>query len=498
MFLTQLEKYKINLIHKKRQPENFVEIIKDDSAFLGFSAKIIGKYSDFTLKPKESVVVDFSTHYVGYLHYSAVHIDRIQDAPFKLKFTFGETVRELIEPEKYDGKLSASWIQQEESSMVFLPSEKTLERRYAFRYLKIERIDDIDNTVKIRDLYLDSVTSADEKNVKELKIDGILKDIDRVAVKTLMECEQTVFEDGPKRDRRLWVGDLRLQCLADYMTFKNYDLIKRCLYLCAEYRIAGKIIAPCLFENSPPHIDEWWFPDYALFYISTLYDYMLYGDTDLTVIADLYPVAYEQMLAVKPKLHKETKTADNLFFIDWCPKLDSNVARFGIYLYATRQLKAITEFLNKETNVIDAEIAETEKVLKSLFNKDILQFEDVNNQKSWANQVWGVLSGVLDKETAKKVLAETERLDPEYKMGTPYMVSYYIEALLYAGDIEKAKEVIKKYWGEMLSTGLDCFPEYLITAPERSFLYNEISNSYCHAWSATPAYFIRKIYDISK
>ena len=150
-------------------------------------------------------------------------------------------------------------------------------------------------------------------------------------------------------------------------------------------------------------------------------------------------------------------------------------------------------YLNEDTFVIDTEIAETEKVLNSLFNENSLQFEDVNNQKSWANQVWGVLSGILDKETAKKVLAETEKIDPEYKMGTPYMVSYYIEALLYAGDIKKAEKVIKKYWGEMLSTGLDCFPEYLITAPARSFLYNEISNSYCHAWSATPAYFIRKI-----
>lgn len=29
-----------------------------------------------------------------------------------------------------------------------------------------------------------------------------------------MDCMQSVFEDGPKRDRRLWLGDLRLQALA--------------------------------------------------------------------------------------------------------------------------------------------------------------------------------------------------------------------------------------------------------------------------------------------
>ena len=493
MFSTQLEKYKINLIHKKRQPENFIEIVKNESAFLGYSSKIYGKYCDFTLKPDESVIIDFGTHFVGYLHYCANHIDRIQDAPLKLKFTFGETVRELVEPEKYDGKLSKSWLQIEEDSMAFLPDEKMLQRRYAFRFLKIQRIDDIDNIVKISDLYVDSVTSAKEENLKNIQVEGFLKEIDRVAVKTLMECEQTVFEDGPKRDRRLWVGDLRLQCLADYMTFKNYDLIKKCLYLCAQHRIDDKIVAPCIFENSPPHIDKWWFGDYSLFFISTLYDYMIYGDNDLKVLEDLYPVAYEQMISVKPLLHHETKKSDNMFFIDWCPNLDSNVARFSIYLYAIRQLKAIAEFLNKPTDYISVEISKMEKVLKSLFNELTLQFDDVNGQNSWASQVWGVLSGILDKETAKKVLDETEKLDPQYKMGTPYMVSYYIEALMYVQNTEKAIEVIKKYWGEMLETGLDCFPEYLITAQDRSFLYNEISNSYCHAWSAIPAYFIRKI-----
>ncbi|WP_309121157.1 hypothetical protein [Paenibacillus sp.] len=33
--------------------------------------------------------------------------------------------------------------------------------------------------------------------------------MDRIAVKTLQDCMQTVYEDGPKRDRRLWIGDLR-------------------------------------------------------------------------------------------------------------------------------------------------------------------------------------------------------------------------------------------------------------------------------------------------
>ena len=495
MFTDKANEFKIKMYHNICKPENVVEIFRDNSAFLGFSAKKISCYQDgFTLKPGESIILDFGTHLVRYLHYEATHIDRIQDAPLKLKFTLGETVRELYEPEKYDGELSKSWLQIEEYSMPFLPAEKTFERRFAFRYLKIERIDNIPNSVAISNLSCDSVTSADVNNFKPLDIgDKLLENIDKTAAKTLMDCEQEVFEDGPKRDRRLWIGDLRLQALADYKTFNNINLIKKCLYLFAGHRINGKIVAPCIFEKSPPHIDGWYFRDYSLFFISTLYDYMVYGDNDEALIKELYPVAYEQMAVVRPCLDKVSKTVKGTFFVDWCPGLESNVAKYGIYLYAVKQLKQIAVHIGENTDEINEEISSVTEVMREFYNDELLQFIDVNGQESWASQVWGVLSGVLDNNTASKVLEKTELLDPEYKMGTPYMISYYLEALESVGNTEKVIEVIKRYWGEMLSTGLDCFPEYLITAPKRSQFYNEITNSYCHAWSATPTYFIRKI-----
>ena len=88
-------------------------------------------------------------------------------------------------------------------------------------------------------------------------------------------CEQDVFEDSPKRDRRLWLGDLRVQALTDYKTFKNYDLIKRSLYLLASCRTDSKMVSSCFFAESPPYIDdepEEIFIDYCLFFISCLYD----------------------------------------------------------------------------------------------------------------------------------------------------------------------------------------------------------------------------------
>ena len=68
-------------------------------------------------------------------------------------------------------------------------------------------------------------------------------------MRTLSECMQKEFEDGPKRDRRLWIGDLRLQALANAATFKDYSLVKRCLYLFAACADAEGRVPACLFTE---------------------------------------------------------------------------------------------------------------------------------------------------------------------------------------------------------------------------------------------------------
>ena len=58
---------------------------------------------------------------------------------------------------------------------------------------------------------------------------------------------------------------------------------------------------------------------------------------------------------------------------------------------------------------------------------------------------------------------------------------------------EKALQVLKDYWGGMINEGADTFWElYDPKDPEASPYGGSIVNSYCHAWSCTPAYIIEK------
>ena len=52
---------------------------------------------------------------------------------------------------------------------------------------------------------------------------------------------------------------------------------------------------------------------------------------------------------------------------------------------------------------------------------------------------------------------------------------------------------MKGYWGEMVRDGADTF--YELYDPEDRYASpygSRIVNSFCHAWSSTPSYFIRK------
>ncbi len=74
------------------------------------------------------------------------------------------------------------------------------------------------------------------------------------------------------------------------------------------------------------------------------------------------------------------------------------------------------------------------------------------------------------------------------------MHHYYIAALLRAGLRQKALLHMRDYWGSMMEAGADTFWEAWDPAHPEDSPYGEggvVINSYCHAWSCTPTYFIR-------
>lgn len=105
-----------------------------------------------------------------------------------------------------------------------------------------------------------------------------------------------------------------------------------------------------------------------------------------------------------------------------------------------------------------------------------------------------VLADVPGREESWKLLLHMAETGSELPMITPYMYHYYVEALLHCGMKDEAVNVIRNYLGGMVNEGADTFWElYNPANPDESPYGSVMLNSFCHAWSCTPSYLLRKL-----
>lgn len=457
------------------------------------------------LNKGEEIVLDFGNHQVGYLNLQLDYEGSHPDAPVWLRIHFAEQPIELFENAKdYHGWISSSWIEEEQIHVDIIPSELKLNRRYAFRYVKIEVLDISSKfSLVVKDAVCTAVSSADDSQLPEYKTNNALhKRLDQIACRTLHNCMQTVFEDGPKRDRRLWLGDLRMQALANYETYQNNDMVKACLYLFAALPMENGQMGACIFLEPTPEVDDTVMFDYSLFYIATLRDY--YKQTeDLETLKNLWPTALSQLYIAEEKIGEKGVVADSdalgWCFVDWNLDLNKQASAHGIYLYALLAAIELAGYLHEDEEQKKLmEVYEHAKKdgIKCFWDEDLECFvSGEQKQVSMASQIWMILGGAIEGEDAKTLLERMENVKDKVDMVTPYMYHNYIDALMKLEEKDKALKKIEEYWGGMEALGADTFWElYNPSNPEESPYGGTIVNSYCHAWSCAPAYFLRKFF----
>ena len=460
-----------------------------------------GDYSLGTpLARGDTVTFDFGTHLVGYVALCFGFQGFHPDAPAWLQLRFAEREYELQEDiDSYKGTISKSWIQTEQLHVDVIPSRMELPRRYAFRYLQLKVLDTSARfRLTIDDIVCTAVTSADDAGLLPYEAEPRLKALDAAACLTLRECMQDVFEDGPKRDRRLWMGDLRMQALANYETYRNYDLVKRCLYLFAGDTLEGGLVGGCLFTAPEVRVDYSIMFDYPLFFIPTLLDYYkASGDSD--TLRELAPTAFRQLELLEKCFDSDDLAMDTDIlgwcFVDWADGLNKQASAQGIYLYCLKAATEMAEILEEEVlaETFRDRYARRKAAAELLWDEDSgFYISGSGRQVSWASQVWMTLGGAEHADAA--LLARLKGTDA-VRMVTPYMYHNYVDALLTAGAREEAFRCLTEYWGGMLDQGADTFWElYDPENPDVSPYGGTIINSYCHAWSCAPAYFLRKYF----
>src|SRR6478735_1077673 len=500
------------LIETVKSPVSLVTIVKDENAFQKWKAiksNPVDSLYNNSFKKQSGVVADFGEHLTGYFTFSVEDMGRAMDAPLRIKFTFGEVPSELATPfDPYPGGLSRAWLQDEIITVSDVPSTITISRRLAFRYVKMELLgSSVYSDFRISNISFKASTSVNTTPAALAASTGkMIADIDRIGLTTLKECMQTVYEDGPKRDRRLWIGDLYLDSLANMYSFKNYELTKHCLYLLAGLSYDNGVAPSNVFERPKPHPQINPLFDYALIYDVAVKEYVqATGDKETAL--DLWPLVKKQLeipkkyIGADGMLDYEKANKEWWLFFDWRNGLNKQAALQGVVIWAYKNTYELAKMIGKENEVAElpALIKKmTEATHKNLYDNTSGVFvSGKDKQVSYASQAWMVLSGVATKAEGAKALRQLPVMQNVVYPGAPYLYHYVIEAMIQCGMKKEARDLMVNYWGDMVVKGADTFWE--VYDPKDDFLspYNFFPvNSYCHAWSCTPVYFIRKYPEI--
>lgn len=512
-WLQKAEASKPVLNKTTHHPVREVKIVADANAFQGFKAVEDGDINDLyskSFKKKKEVIVDFGKHLVGNVSFKIKDIGPMQDAVLRFKVTFGEIPSDLGLPvEPYTGSLSRGWMQDFQCDVSY-DGCYTFNRRITARYMKIEAV----GTSIYSDFCFDNITFEATTSAGKSKAQlasttpQIFKDIARVSENTLKDCMQGVFEDGPKRDQRLWMGDLYLEALANTASFKEYNVTKRCLYLLAGLANPDNgLLYSNMVEYPKPHAQQTFFVDYALSYILTLNDYLkATGDTETA--RDLWPVVKNQINTILAnaidKNHLYANTGYqykgmmvSIVFFDWAPvTLDNHAAIQGLLAHSIDCAYNIAKVIGKTDDV--KAYPETAKQLRKAGYKAYwdakkqIVVSGKERQESYTATSWAVLGNLIKGKEAQKAIRNVMQSNTAIKPGTPYANHFLVAAMLHCGMNSEAKKYVEDYWGGMVRLGADTFWEYYVPDNHLFSSYNgyTLLNSYCHAWSCTPIYFI--------
>lgn len=511
-WLQKAQQTQPQLVETVRHPLTLVTVQKDTTAFQHW--KVVKAYPVDSLykvsfKKQSGAIADFGEHMTGYFTFSLDEAGSVPDAPVRIRFTFAEVPAELATPfDPYPGGLSRAWLQDEVVTVSDIPATITIPRRVAFRYVKMELVGGTTYPdFRISNISCKATTSAGAMPPSlPASTNKMISAIDRIGLATLKECMQTVYEDGPKRDRRLWIGDLYLESLANMYSFKNYELTKHCLYLIAGLSYTNGVAASNIFERPKPHPQINPLFDYALIYNVAVKEYVQATGDKATAI-DLWPLIKQQLeipkkyLQTNGMLDYKTGAKEWWLFFDWRDGLDKQAALQGVVIWAYKNTYELAKMIGKEKELeeIPALITKMTKAAHTnLYDASAGVFlSGDNKQVSYASQAWMILSGVASKAEGAKAILKLPVISNVVYPGAPYLNHYVIEAMIQCDLKKEAKALVMEYWGGMVNKGADTFWE--VYDPKDDFLspYNFFPvNSYCHAWSCTPVYFIRKYPEI--
>ena len=356
--------------------------------------------------------------------------------------------------------------------------------KMGFRYMQVDIHNEFSEPLKIYSIGLNFSTYPVEYRGAFNSSDELLNQIWRVGRYTLQLCMQDAYVDCLFREQALWMGDARVEALVNYYAFGDTKLIARSLRLIGQSQLPEGITSALWPTRWPNQIS-----DYCLLWIISLWDYYQYtGDRDL--VEELYPRVKRALAWFESHLDEYNLLNDvpGWVFIDWAP-LDERgeiTTLNCLYYKALADMNQMAQLLEKKDEAI-------------YYQRLGKKVKAAINSRLWSNDIGVYVDcrvGDVPSETVSQHanslailydIAEVDKQDRIYsyifakgkgvvQVVTPYAMFYVLRALFHSGRYQKAIEIIRERWGDMLERGATTFWE----------VFGTWTGSRCHGWSAGP------------
>jgi hypothetical protein len=388
---------------------------------------------------------------------------------------------------------------------VFDPSRK------AFRYVRVT----CDVPAKLR------ITSiANHRPYREFTNHGnfkcsdeFLNRVNEVSCYTVELCAQMFLEDGIKRDRLCWTGDLRPMAMVMYNQLGDTGIVRDSLYAFASHTNEHGVMQPAY-----PWRTEWVMTDYVMWWIISLWEY--YEHTrDAETLRELAPVAFDQAKWLESKCDERglmvTGTEDDAPITCWSSrKRDGYTAYHNALWFWTRScLFNLEDGLSDEISRKDQRFLEHLKYrFPYISSRSFLRGTFVDSGGLWRDldfdgrfrpeiphdgSVTAAMAGLAELPLEALRLGWTDfgaplwwpsgEREPEETDNRimPLYNAYEIEQRFAMGDRSGALELMRRCFGHMLELGSTTFWECIQMdgKPDVNDAEKAGFVSLCHGWS---------------
>lgn len=444
--------------------EDVQELLVSKPAYIPFTTDGVARF-----KGKGSyVVLDFGKELCGGVRFIT---REVEDLYAKVRITFGESLTEACSDIYYKNATNHHAPRNFEADIVNM-SDLTLGQS-GFRFARIELLTETPMTV--RNIYGVNTLPHFSREGYLKTDDEKLNDVIQTAGYTLkLCCQNGQIWDGIKRDRLIWSGDLNPEILT-------------CLYLFGDNaNIPNALTA--LRQSTPA--DRWMnqIPSYSAWWVLSMCDYCRFTGNDR-----FYQENRDYAATIMKRINhyiwedgsfdfNEDPETCMIYFLDWPThrKEDAQVGTASMLMYTA---KAMLEMEDNE---------DCREICRKL--QPWLKADAVHKQV----RAFQILAG-------RREPGDAEFLEKDGAKGMSTFMAYYIlKADAIAGGTKQI-EMIKEYFGGMLSRGattfwedfdlawlegsgrIDEFPEpgqTDIHGDYGAYCYVGLRHSFCHGWAS--------------